>query len=199
MTHRHLTELEKVPAAWHNAVAGHLAGGNPTAGIYIGNKAVPDLDDLGHLAGHPMPTWGPGHTWDEVPGCYDWPARVLALGGGNATHGSQSLALHEFGHVADDTAGRATGTGDRASHSDAWIRLHRPIAAAPDQDDYYLGLYGSGLSEAWAECFACWARDRPAARPADGIAAHFRIGTREAAAIVAYFDNIETRLARRRR
>jgi hypothetical protein len=82
----HLRELESLPGGYHERLVKHLTygRGTPDAGIYIGDKAVPELDEMGHLRGVRPRGWEAGRSWDDVPGAYDGNSRKLLLGGGRS-------------------------------------------------------------------------------------------------------------------
>lgn len=85
----HLPKLR--PVVYRRMVEAGLAH------VYISNKSVPNMDDMGWLHGVAPRGWPPGITWDVIPGTYDPERHFLLLGGGE--HGSRSLALHETGHA----------------------------------------------------------------------------------------------------
>lgn len=119
---RHLAEYAKVPKHLRDAL--HRAGYK----VHLGDKAVPELDDLSRLRGvHPR-GYGASATWDQVAGVKS--GRIIAAGDVAGGHGSYSLVAHEIGHALDDLLGVVGAQPGRAPFSAldaAWDRHHRRL------------------------------------------------------------------------
>lgn len=63
-------------------------------------EVIPSLRD------QPIPSWGPGKTWNDVPGGYDPVRKLIVIATESANHGSVSLADHEFAHAYNDAMGK---------------------------------------------------------------------------------------------
>lgn len=196
---QHLRDLEAMPRGFHEALADHF-GERESSGFYIGDRAIPDLDDLGDLRGAQPRGWPPGSTWDTVPGAYHSERRVVACGGGGHGHGATSLAMHEGSHALDDALGKISSRPEFAA------KYQSVLDAGPTNP--YMSPAGNPtgyLSEGFAEGFAAWAQARHAPR-ADVIQAVGKalsphgINKRQADAIgdlIDYFSELE-RSARRK-
>lgn len=169
----HLHELESyVPIEAHHALRDYYAGMDG-GGIYVGDRAIPDLDELGTLRNTQPRGWGEGSTWAEVPGAHWGERRVTAMGGGGHGHGSTSLALHEGGHALDSAIGSALG-GGTASQTPEFRAVHDLLGKTGLAKPYYRADANPDgfLSESWAEGFAAWSRHRkgdPALAVADAL------------------------------
>jgi len=195
----HLTDLEMFDPKAHATLRDHFAR-TPGGGFYVGDKAMPKLDNQGHLAGVKPRGWADGQTWDNVPGGYDPNAKVCACGGGGKSHGSTSLALHEASHALDDALTRKFGM--RASETSEWRDAYYAIHAVADMNPYftYGGNQDGFLSEGFAESYAAFTKHRAEgrgdfldARVADALEVDRRGKPVMDAArgIIAYFEKIE--------
>lgn len=160
---QHLRDLESMPRGFHETLADHF-GQQDASGFYVGDRAVPELDDLGDLRGVTPRGWPPGSTWDRVPGAYDPNRRVAALGGGHR-HGSISLAMHEGSHAFDHALGQVSSS---AGFVDVFHKVHatahmNPYLTHPGNPSGY-------LSEGFAEGFAAWSKGRAAGASGDDLA-----------------------------
>lgn len=174
---RHMDELEQFfPLGVHRMLRDHFAE-KPGAGFYLGDAPVPELDSLGHLRGVQPRGWPAGMTWDGVDGAYNPGTRVCACGGkvNGAGHAGKhsSTALHEGAHAFDNAVATQTADGyvsDSADFRAAWD----DVLTAHGKDLNVAGYFTPAgnptgyYSEAFAEAFAEWARQRVtlAGRPA---------------------------------
>jgi hypothetical protein len=161
----HLHDLAKVPQSLHEKVVKLLKLLTPgTGGIFIGDKAVPELSpESAKLRGVRPRGWGEGQTWDQVPGAYMPRFGQLLLGGGNHGHGSTSLAQHEFGHALDATLLYS----EKKRFATLFLELHGIVKVNP-----YFSVEGnpSGfVQEAFAEAFAAWSKYRTEPATASGL------------------------------
>lgn len=155
---KHLEDLEKIPLVFHRAVNG-LISKSPKGGIFIGDKAVPELSpEAERLKGVRPRGWPEGKTWDVVPGAFDRSHGQILLGGGDGNgHGCSSLANHEFAHAFYDVAGDTV----REEFRKLYYELHGLVSINP-----YMNSKGNPtgfLEEAFAEMFAAWSlyKDQP--------------------------------------
>lgn len=196
-THQNMTELEMAPVAVHAVVADHLVG-SPKGGIFVGDSYIPDLDSLGYLRDEQPRGWTPGSTFAQVAGVYSPSDRVVAIGK-HRHHGSHSVALHEFGHGADDALGKALGPGGHASDFPAFVAVHNQLRELGDAEPYFLQAGDAGRSEAWAEAFAAWNQAR-ASGGDPGLTIAKALGTVAGSigdAFAGYFDGILAQLEAR--
>lgn len=194
----HLEDLEQFSEPAHKTLRGHFAS-KPGGGFYVGDKAMPKLDNQGHLAGVKPRGWGDGQTWDNVPGGYDPNAKVCACGGGGKGHGATSLALHEASHALDHALTRKLGAqaSDTQEWQDAFYAMHGSARMNPYFT--YDGNASGFLSEGFAESYAAFTKHRLTdpknldLRVAQALGADRRDKpTMDAArGIVAYFEKIE--------
>ncbi len=155
---RHLDEYAQIPANVRKALQD---GG---VKVYVGDKPVPELDDLGHLRNVQPRGYGAGATWMDAAGAYS-PGRNVAVAGDTADgHGSASLVGHEAGHALD----QVLGPGPQAPVS----------AVSPEFDAHHRRLYqrlqtyyaqggpggAAGKSELFAEAFGQILADEARAR-----------------------------------
>lgn len=197
-TGQHLLDLEDIPPEFHNAFRDHAAE-RDGGGVYVGaTRAVPALDDLGHLRGVQPRGWPPGSTWDQVPGAYSPGTRVVAIGGGGHGHGSDSLVRHEMGHGVDDAIGEQLGGGGgRASARRDFTDLHDAYVQEPGvHNPYYVQPPPGGRQEMWAEAFSVWTGNR-GGDPAAALARHFNMTPQLAGRYVAYFERLQRQLGTR--
>jgi len=195
----HLTDLEMFDSKAHATLREHFAR-TPGGGFYVGDKAMPKLDNQGHLAGVKPRGWADGQTWDNVPGGYDPNAKVCACGGGGKGHGATSLALHEGAHALDHALVKKFGA--RASDTKEWQDAFYAMHGSANMNPYftYDGNQSGFLSEGFAESYAAFTKHR-----ALGVADNLDIRVAEALGvdrlgkpvmeasrgIIAYFEKIE--------
>lgn len=147
-------------------------------GIYVGPGGVPDLDDMDHLRGEPLPSGKA--TWDICAGAYG--DRTIVVG--DRPSPTPDVMLHEIGHALDDIDGARTGDGARQWQSDspefralyAQCRVHL-------MSDFHVQGEDLGRHEFFADAFAAIAsRQRPALVDMLGG------DTRTALNVMLYFD-----------
>lgn len=197
--HTHLSDLERIPAPWHAEVAHHMAG-RTGSGVFVGDRAMPDLDHMQQYRGVQPRGWPAGSTWDTVPGAWAGGWGRLLLGGGGHGHGSTSLAGHEFGHAADDAAGEAlSGTpGQPASWLPDYQQLYNRLHATPGLNPYFRQGSGAGHKESWAEGFAAWADGLATGTSGPKITAVFGCDPQLGDDLAAYYAGVQTRLQAKR-
>lgn len=194
----HLTDLEMFDEKAHVTLREHFAS-KPGGGFYVGDKAMPELDNQGHLAGQRPRGWAEGQTWDNVPGGYSPSQKVCACGGGGKGHGATSLALHEASHALDHALAKQIGV--RASASTEWRAAFYAMHGSARMNPYftYDGNADGFLSEGFAESYAAFTKYRLSdpenldLRIAQALDADRRDKpTMDAArGILAYFEKIE--------
>ena len=135
----HLDHLSLVPSRLHREL---VAKGLEC--VLIGDKTVPEFPGMEIWRDQPPRGWPDGMRWNDVPGCYDVAGRRLILGGGGASQGSESLALHEYGHAVDHLFGSLSGSQRFRGFHEAFIDI------LPD----YLVQDGPGDVAACQELFA---------------------------------------------
>lgn len=122
-------------------------------GIYVGPGGVPQLDDMGHLRGRPLPSGRA--TWDICAGAYG--DRKIVVG--DRPSPTPDVMLHEVGHALDDIDG---GDGGWTSDSPAFQALYEqclPYLAS----DFHKQPAALGRREFFADAFAAISsRQRPA-------------------------------------
>ncbi len=122
-------------------------------GIYIGGGGVPDLDDMGHLRGEPLPHGQA--TWDICAGAYG--DRKIVVG--DQPSPTPDVMLHEVGHAIDNIDGPL---GEWQSGGDDFRSLYDqclPHLAS----DFHKQSGEVGRKEFFADAFAAIASHR---RPA---------------------------------
>jgi len=133
----------------------------PNGGIHIGKGAAVDLTseattyiDLvrAHYGDTPR-GWSSDRGWDKVPGFYLSSARQVLIGDTGAhSHGSQSMAVHEFAHGVDDMLGNFSATR-------RWRDVSGYAVGAARHPYYTVAGNPQGFwSEAFAESFTAWAK-----------------------------------------
>ncbi|POM25531.1 hypothetical protein BTM25_41790 [Actinomadura rubteroloni] len=139
-----------------------LAGG--LDGIYVGAGGVPRLDDMGHLAGRPLPSGRA--TWDICAGAYGDGKIVV----GDRPSPTPDVMLHEVGHALDDIDGEPGTWQSDGPAFRALYELCRPHLAS----DFHLQGDALGRREFFADAFAAISsRQRPAL--VDMLAGNIRV------------------------
>lgn len=131
---RHMTGFR--PVVWRTLLEVGLQH------VYVSNRAVPYMDDMGFLHGVAPRGWPPGATWDTIPGTYNPERHFLLCGGGG--HGSVSLLGHEGGHAINFLLGIRDTEALIAHHK----RLYHKL------DDAYYRQDGPGGFAGRDEMFA---------------------------------------------
>ncbi|WP_235959461.1 hypothetical protein [Actinomadura macrotermitis] len=122
-------------------------------GIYVGPGGVPQLDDMGHLRDHPLPS-GRG-TWDICAGAYG-DRKVIV---GDRPSPTPDVMMHEVGHALDDIDGEGAGWQSDGPAFRALYDQCRPYLAS----DFHTAAGALGRREFFADAFAAIsARQRPA-------------------------------------
>jgi hypothetical protein len=143
---RAIDRLAELPTALKDKLAANLDG------IFIGPGGVPDLDDMQHLRGVPLPAGRA--TWDVCAGAYG--GRKIVVGAQPSP--TPDVMCHEIGHALDDidTPGK-------------WLSDQPEFRALYDQclphlvSDFHRQPGGLGRREFFADAFAAIAsRQRPA-------------------------------------
>jgi hypothetical protein len=121
--------------------------------IYVGMGGVPNLDDMGRLAGVPLPSGRA--TWDACAGAYG--ERKIIVG--SRPSPSPDVMCHEIGHALDDIDGiEDQWQSDSAEFQDLYDQCLPHMASAFHQQPGLLGR-----REFFADAFAAIAsRQRPA-------------------------------------
>ncbi len=107
--------LAELPQLIKERLAGHLDA------IYLGPGGVPDLDDMGKLAGVPLPSGRA--TWDACAGAYG--DRKIIVG--SRPSPTPDVMCHEIGHALDDLDG---GEGRWQSDSPEFAALYQQCLPA---------------------------------------------------------------------
>lgn len=114
--------------------------------VHIGNRRVPDLDDMAHLRNIQPRGYRPGLTWQDSGGCYS-PSQRFATAGDPYVSGSASTVLHELGHAVGHVM-HVDNERELLKHQQ---RLYPKLASYYQQG----GPGGhAGAQELWAESFA---------------------------------------------
>ncbi|MFF5265022.1 hypothetical protein ACFY4C_39570 [Actinomadura viridis] len=121
--------------------------GEKLYGIYVGPGGVPDLDEMGHLRGRPLPS-GRG-VWDDCGGAYLHRSIIL----GDRPTPTPDVVMHEVGHALDDIRGAGPAL---VSDSPVWGAIYEicvpkmvmPVHRSPGP---------VGRQEFFADAFACLA------------------------------------------
>jgi hypothetical protein len=174
-----LKQIESLPREVHETLRNHFLGSD-RGGFYIGDaKGVPDLDDLGSLAGVRPRGYADGSTWDAVGGAYSPVDRVVAVAT-EGRDGSVSVALHETAHSLDD-AYRGRGQFDAV-----W-------SGVADKSKPYFNPSGNPAgwqSEGWAESLAAyWVPGNSRAKTVRLVSDAMGIPADDAKRVVDYFDS----------
>jgi hypothetical protein len=122
-------------------------------GIYVGAGGVPDLDDMRHLRGVPLPS---GHaTWDICAGAYG--TRKIVVGARPSP--TPDVMCHEVGHALDDIDSPDGEWQSDASQFQGLYEQCLPHLVS----DFHRQADGLGRREFFADAFAAIAsRQRPA-------------------------------------
>jgi hypothetical protein len=99
-TRGHLAALDLLPGPLAEALRARGAT------VWVGDRTVPELDDLGWLAGDHPRGWPRGRQWgdpDGPGGAYFPVQRYITAGRGSS--GSRATALHEAGHAIGHVLG----------------------------------------------------------------------------------------------
>lgn len=122
-------------------------------GIYVGPGGVPDLDDMAHLKGRPLPSGKA--TWDICAGAYG--DRKIIVG--DRPSPTPDVMMHEVGHALDDIDGGDAGWQSDSPEFRALYQRCLPHLAS----DFHLQPNDLGRREFFADAFAAiGARQRPA-------------------------------------
>jgi hypothetical protein len=160
--HGHLSELERyVLLPFHRVVRDYMVG-TDNGGIYVADKRVPDLDNLGRLRGAAPRGYTEGKTFDDSAGLHDPVGRVIACNG--QAHGSEAAVVHEHGHATDSALGALDRTRPMPSDSPEWAELQEALSTATighgGLSPYYTqwGNPTGYRSESFAESYAAWSK-----------------------------------------
>jgi hypothetical protein len=141
--------------------------------IYVGPGGVPDLDDMGQLAGVPLPSGRA--TWDACAGAYG-ERKVIV---GSRPSPTPDVMCHEIGHALDDI----DGSGSRwQSDSDEFGELYEQCLPWM-RSDFHRHAGHLGRREFFADAFAAIASSQ---RPA--LVEMVGGNTRAALNVMLYFN-----------
>ncbi len=112
--------------------------------IYVGPGGVPDLDDMGHLSGLPLPSGRA--TWDICAGAYG-ERKVIV---GSRPSPTPDVMCHEIGHALDDVDGKG---GQWQSDSAEFCQLYEECRPSMRSDFHRLAGQ-MGRREFFADAFA---------------------------------------------
>lgn len=144
---RAIDSLATLPEALQRRLAAGIDG------IYVGPGGVPDLDDMGHLSGRPLPSGKA--TWDICAGAYG--DRKIVVGARPSP--TPDVMMHEVGHALDDIDGAEGGWQSDCEAFRALYELCRPFLAS----DFHRQPDDLGRREFFADAFAAIAASqRPA-------------------------------------
>ena len=133
-------------------------------GIYVGPGGVPDLDDMAHLKGRPLPSGKA--AWDICAGAYG--DRKIIVG--DRPSPTPDVMMHEVGHALDDIDGGDAGWQSDSPEFRALYEQCLPYLAS----EFHLQPNDLGRREFFADAFAAiGARQRPAL--VDMLGGHIRI------------------------
>ena len=138
-------QLARVPARLIKMMVSHLG----LEGVSVGEGAFTDFEAGRPFKGVRPRGWSEGKTWDDVPGAYDSTKKHVVIGT-RGNHGSESLALHEFGHAVGHLMGWDT--------NDEWSQIHKEVFN--DLSPYFQQEGEAGPQEMLAETFAATLMDR---------------------------------------
>ncbi|PRX99906.1 hypothetical protein [Allonocardiopsis opalescens] len=122
-------------------------------GIYVGPGGVPELDDMGHLRGRPLPSGQA--SWDICAGAYG--DRTVVVG--DRPSPTPDVMMHEIGHAIDDVdAPPGEWLSDSPQFRAVYERCLPHLAS-----DYHRQEGELGRREFFADAFAAiTSRQRPA-------------------------------------
>jgi hypothetical protein len=121
--------------------------------IYVGPGGVPDLDDMAHLKGRPLPSGKA--TWDICAGAYG--DRKIVVG--DRPSPTPDVMMHEVGHALDDIDGDGAGWQSDSHEFRALYAECLPHLAS----EFHLQPNDLGRREFFADAFAAiGAAQRPA-------------------------------------
>lgn len=122
-------------------------------GIYVGAGGVPELDDMAHLRGRPLPSGKA--TWDICAGAYG--DRKIIVG--DRPSPTPDVMMHEVGHALDDIDGDGAAWQSDSPEFRALYATCLPYLAS----DFHLQPNDLGRREFFADAFAAiGAAQRPA-------------------------------------
>jgi hypothetical protein len=143
---RAVDRLAELPVALKDKLAAGLRG------IFIGPGGVPDLDDMQHLRGVPLPAGRA--TWDICAGAYG--GRKIVVGAQPSP--TPDVMCHEIGHALDDLDGPGQWLSDGAEFRGLYDQCVPHLVS-----DFHKQRGGLGRREFFADAFAAIAsRQRPA-------------------------------------
>jgi hypothetical protein len=122
-------------------------------GIYVGPGGVPELDDMGHLKGRPLPSGKA--AWDICAGAYG--DRKIMVG--DRPSPTPDVMMHEVGHALDDMDGDGAAWQSDSPEFRALYDQCLPYLAS----EFHLQPNDLGRREFFADAFAAiGAAQRPA-------------------------------------
>ncbi len=143
---RAIDRLAELPAKLKEKLAASLEG------IFVGPGGVPDLDDMQHLRGVPLPAGRA--TWDVCAGAYG--RRKIVVGAQPSP--TPDVMCHEIGHALDDIDAPGQWLSDRAEFRTLYENCLPYLVS-----DFHRQPGGLGRREFFADAFAAIAsRQRPA-------------------------------------
>jgi hypothetical protein len=143
---RAIDRLAELPAKLKEKLAAVLEG------IFVGPGGVPDLDDMQHLRGVPLPAGRA--TWDVCAGAYG--GRKIVVGAQPSP--TPDVMCHEIGHALDDIDTPGQWLSDRAEFRTLYDNCLPHLVS-----DFHRQPGGLGRREFFADAFAAIAsRQRPA-------------------------------------
>ncbi len=143
---RAIDRLAELPAKLKDRIAAEIDG------IFVGPGGVPDLDDMQHLRGVPLPAGRA--TWDVCAGAYG--GRKIVVGAQPSP--TPDVMCHEVGHALDDIETPGQWLSDRAEFRTLYDRCVPHLMS-----DFHRQPNGLGRREFFADAFAAIAsRQRPA-------------------------------------
>ncbi len=143
---RAIDRLAELPAKLKEKLAASLDG------IFVGPGGVPDLDDMQHLRGVPLPAGRA--TWDVCAGAYG--SRKIVVGAQPSP--TPDVMCHEIGHALDDIDTPGHWLSDRTEFRKLYDQCLPHLVS-----DFHRQPGGLGRREFFADAFAAIAsRQRPA-------------------------------------
>jgi hypothetical protein len=163
---RAIDRLAELPAQLKDKLATGLEG------IFVGAGGVPDLDDMQHLRGVPLPAGRA--TWDVCAGAYG--GRKIVVGAQPSP--TPDVMCHEIGHALDDIDTPGQWLSDQAEFRTLYDQCVPHLVS-----DFHRQPGGLGRREFFADAFAAIAsRQRPALVDMLGG------GTRTALSVMLFFN-----------